>query len=641
MKQASLSSFFNLPKRAPPAEISSASTKKLKMETKASKLPEVKDDDVENFHNFACKGKSLKSKSSSPQSNRSSSAEKNSPLCSLRSVVESPEKSEKVVVPSPDTLTEKVKADEKEKKGGEMDVHGRLKEAERSRIEEKAIDEELQDKEEEEDVPSGLSSYEQLREENMRRNAEFLSELGLDSLKPQTSLVRPTAKIPRKRARSPVQPMAPSRRSSRVANIPAATDYTVDNATEDMEEEKSEEEEEEEGDLDDSDVIRYIMSCKNSSGKDGKAVAGTGETSRKDACPSNINLFQDDPISCDDMTAIYSMCFHPDHTGMLLTAGKGGNVTFFRTPFDESSSSTSKSKKGGADENDSVIYSFQAHSRWVSTAKFVTPGLISKSSENSLPIISASDDTTIKLWDAGKSHTSKKNRKLPHLFWSSTKCHDRGVFALDICESLVLSGSKDKTVCVSQILSDGSPLTPVHRFSLHGGVVKSVDWKKDGCINLYASGGQDRRVCVKDIRARGDTADVEIEDCHDGGVHSVQWNPYGNSNLLMTAGMDPIIKVFDIRNAESPLYEFCGHSDSSVRKFKTIIPPTFLSNNAIIAAGEGSNRLSIYSLSTGKTISRGELDMNPSAVAVNLSGENVCIAAASRQGDIYMLNGES
>ena len=52
---------------------------------------------------------------------------------------------------------------------------------------------------------SGLSFYEQLREDNMRRNAEFLSSLGLDTLKPKVSPVKSKENSKRKRARSPVQ----------------------------------------------------------------------------------------------------------------------------------------------------------------------------------------------------------------------------------------------------------------------------------------------------------------------------------------------------------------------------------------------------------------------------------------------------
>ena len=485
-----------------------------------------------------------------------------------------------------------------------------------------------------------------------------------------------------------MQLQLPSRRSSRVANIPAVVAYSADNLALADHEEEEESEEEEEGELDDSDVIKYIMSCK----KKEKEVADcskfdssinnkiTDERMRKDVVPSSINLCRDDPIGCDDLPAIYSMCFHPDHSGMILAAGKGGNVTFFRTPFNEGKNENKNKKKDNGDngngeeedKEDEIIHSFRAHSRWASTAKFVQPGLINGKStsaenhnNNSLPIITASDDATIKLWDAAKSYTSKKSGKLPHLFWSSTKCHDRGVFSLDICGSWVLSGSKDKTVCVSQIQSSGAPLTPLHRFCLHSKVVKSVDWKKEeyGANAsttqpiIYASGGQDGLVCVKDIRVGGkniDTADVEIENCHDGGVHSVSWNPYGNSHLLMTAGNDPIIKVFDLRyvgrnsssssssssnNSPAPLFEFRGHSAPLIRKFKTIIPPAFLSNSAIVAAGQGSKKLSLYSPVTGKTISRGELEIEPNAIAVNLSGGDISIAAASRNGDIYMLSG--
>ncbi len=488
-----------------------------------------------------------------------------------------------------------------------------------------------------------LSSYELLREENIRRNAEFLASLGFNSIKPKASVpVSSSKNIGKKRCRSPVAKQAPTRRSSRVANVPVEK-IQIQNEASDSESCSSSEEEE---DLDDSDVLRYVMSTATASltNEVSEALSSTKEVC--DIDPTGFQLLSEEPLFCEDLPAIYSMDIHNSYP-LFMAAGKGGYVALHRTSFFD----TSLLPKAASDnESRSLLCSFRAHTRWVSTAKFVYAG--ESSDENtSLKVLTASDDATIKLWDLSKNYHSKRvNALCPPCIMTSKDIHDRGIFALDVSNENVLTGSKDKSVAISVIESSGTSLKLKSRYCLHSGVVKSVSWSNTSDAKhyapiIFASGGQDRRVCVKDTRIGGDTAQVELENCHEGGVHTVLFNPYGGENMLLTAGMDPVIKVFDLRyltntsstllSGESamvhkPIYEFRGHANSCVKKFKSIISPCWLSQNTLVSAGQQSSQLSIYNTSTGKTVSRGELEVETSGCVVAKRGKKTIVFAANK-----------
>ena len=276
-----------------------------------------------------------------------------------------------------------------------------------------------------------------------------------------------------------------------------------------------------------------------------------------------------------------------------------------------------------------VPYSFTAHSRWIGAARLPDSQLFAT---GTFPVLTASDDSLVKLWDLSKVGKSK-----PRLMWSSNQVHDRGIFAMEVRGNTVVTGSKDKTVALSRIDPAGGALQCSSRYSLHSGVVKGVDLRQDG--QVLGSAGQDRCVCVKDTRVKGDSADIEIEECHSGGAHSVQFSPYGDDYLMLTAGLDHDVKLFDLRHSVMPLYTFRGHVPPSIKKIKAITPPIFLSRHTVVTGGQGSHKLSIYCTQTGKTLSRGSMPNDPCNCAVTACAQGLVVAAACR-GDIYFLRGE-
>jgi WD40 repeat protein len=456
---------------------------------------------------------------------------------------------------------------------------------------------------------SELSDYELVRLENIRRNEEFLASLGLQGPSianvARVSVIKTTAKA-KQTSKTVEKEALPTRRSARVASIPADDNkYVADNI--DAIEEEEEDEEEEEKVYDDSDVIRYVMDNKFSH--------------KSAACSSDRIQFYhpintENIVSSPDLPAIYSMEYHPQYYNMLLAGGKGGYVSLFRMPENQQPSTS-------GDLNNHLLFSWRAHNRWISTVKF-----LNYSSTNKVSIISAADDATVKIWDMGTRVTttsSKANSITPQLLATYDSIHDKGVYSLDISpdQTKLVTGSKDKTIAISTITESVISNTLILN-ELHHSVVKTVAFHTSD-NNLIASGGQDRRVSVKDLRAN-EAPDIIIDNAHNGGVHTVFFNKNSGGNMLVTAGFDPVINLFDIRNPKDPLYRFIGHHSASTKTYKTILTPAIVtpsnSSEFIIASGEGNAMLSLYDVATGKTISRGSCVDQPASIAVKHDGSS-------------------
>jgi len=238
-----------------------------------------------------------------------------------------------------------------------------------------------------------------------------------------------------------------------------------------------------------------------------------------------------------------------------LPAGKGGIISLLQTNQVSEPDKSHKDKnlienkeEEGEEEElvcSSDLMSFKAHARWISTALFLSD--ITPESE-SLLVISSSDDATIKIWDLYKSSINRPDRQ-PKLINTSNHIHQKGIFAMDLKNRLLLTGSKDKRVAFSRILDDCTvQLDRV--FEFHTGVVKSVSWQ--GVItddfasspssssssssssstfnsNVFLSAGQDRRVCLHDTRSnnnQGHQADIEMNDVLTSGIHTITWNGF-------------------------------------------------------------------------------------------------------------------
>jgi WD40 repeat protein len=305
--------------------------------------------------------------------------------------------------------------------------------------------------------------------ENIRRNQDFLATLGLDSVKPRDFKVLSTSSsssgasdLKRRRnvAEGDIQILAPTRRSVRVASDGGTrrrpvidTDIGDDEANSlaipvvngDNDAIKDD------GDdytavYDNSRVLKYAMQqAPTGNNNYNHSMENTLPTGSR---IKGLSLISGAPLQCANLPAIYSMQFHLTYRNLLLAAGKGGYISLFNTA--SSITSTFDNKSTG------LLLSFRAHSRWVSTAKFVNLTNSNSSSNDvstaiggqdaadPLYVLSASDDAVVKLWDISRtrqnkvSHLSSDSNEQqqqaygqPKLVAQSSAIHSKGIFCLD------------------------------------------------------------------------------------------------------------------------------------------------------------------------------------------------------------------
>lgn len=186
------------------------------------------------------------------------------------------------------------------------------------------------------------------------------------------------------------------------------------------------------------------------------------------------------------------------------------------------------------------------------------------------------------LWDA-KSQYNGVARKVS----VASDLHSSGIFSLHYQQGKVVTGSKDKSICLSELGSDIKAVGSNEE--VHCSVVKCVRFRPDN-NSIVASVGNDSKLAISDFRKKPSTsASVSIEHLHNGcAVNSVSWHPT-KLNLLMTAGFDTAIQVHDLRNTAKPCLVLNSHMPSLLSKSKGIYHPQFFNNGKhVITSGDKS-----------------------------------------------------
>lgn len=128
-------------------------------------------------------------------------------------------------------------------------------------------------------------------------------------------------------------------------------------------------------------------------------------------------------------------------------------------------------------------------------------------------------------------------------------------------------------------------------------------------------------------------------------MHCVRWQPPAQGNgsgsgwgpLLLTASFDPVVRLWDPRQLAQPVAQLRGHVGTSAARQKRINQPCFAGRGCIVASGEGSDALSLFSCAAGQptfgaAISRGQIGRESStlAPAPGASGQFVVAVAHGR-----------
>ena len=156
--------------------------------------------------------------------------------------------------------------------------------------------------------------YERLRQENMKRNADFLQSLGLHALKPTIDVLPLIDKTKKRKCKTDILPPSQLRRSSRATAGVVSYAENVDSGANDNDNDDNAVEEEEVY-VDAPGVYKYIVSSL--------AAPATAVQAEEEAvlgcCAYHL---VDEPLYCEDLAATYSLEFHSKINGLLLAAGK-------------------------------------------------------------------------------------------------------------------------------------------------------------------------------------------------------------------------------------------------------------------------------------------------------------------------------
>lgn len=548
-----------------------------------------------------------------------------------------------------------------------------------------------------------ITDYDRVRQENIARNLQFLRELGLTG----TQIILPSTCTPgsavRKRKDMKEYDLPPRRvqprRGAKVPEKEKCSQWQLQEQGGEGDEYGADDDVRSEPELleyDDSSVLQYLLSApapkhqQQQEGVGGASLAGSAQltstlrplrmqptafSAPSCAAAAAFSSSGNVVLQGADLTAVFSMDFHRE-SRLFAAGGKGGNVAVFALPDHLAAAELGcgcSSRPPLAEEDEEAVIepllAFRAHQRWLSCAKFLSAG----AGGSGVRLLTSADDGLVKLWDVERS-AQQQRQQTAKLLATSACGHSggKGIFGLDERCGELVSGSKDRSVCVTRLTPVGE-LAPLHRYcDLHDSVVKSVSWQhqqqQQASPCIFASGGQDRRLCVKDTRngfgASCSRPELVVAEAHTKGVHTVLWCPHaGGEHWLLSAGHDGMVHLFDTRslgNSSSnsnnePVYTFREHwaAGSAARRSGgssgAILTPCFLSSARVLLPSNRSGALSVHCLLSGHTVSRGMLSADGSAVPMAVSSSPHChqwparivVAASSRKGAMHVLLAEN
>lgn len=150
----------------------------------------------------------------------------------------------------------------------------------------------------------------------------------------------------------------------------------------------------------------------------------------------------------------------------------------------------------------------------------------------------------------------------------------------------LLSASADTTVRlwdVNATPTEGNVLPSKSVFNGHTSVVEDVAWHSLH-DSIFASVGDDKKLLIWDTRTGG-KARYSVE-AHGGEVNCVSFNPFSEF-VLATGSSDKTVGLWDLRNLQVKLHSFEGHTDDVLQVGWSP------HNETILASASGDRKLKI------------------------------------------------
>ncbi|WFD31378.1 Histone acetyltransferase type B subunit 2 [Malassezia sp. CBS 17886] len=125
----------------------------------------------------------------------------------------------------------------------------------------------------------------------------------------------------------------------------------------------------------------------------------------------------------------------------------------------------------------------------------------------------------------------------------------------------ILAASEDTTVClwdISAYQKDSRTLDPLHTYRGHTAVVEDVAWHNH-LETLFASVGDDRQMLLWDTRESPDSPKHRVE-AHTAEINAVQFSP-ASEYIVATGSSDHTVALWDLRNLSVRLHTLEAHTD--------------------------------------------------------------------------------
>lgn len=496
---------------------------------------------------------------------------------------------------------------------------------------------------------NGMNPYEVERLQRIQRNMEIMRSLGLANLgkslqsvvssagSSQSTKTNPSRKRPYERRPLPThqqEARAPLRRSARHTSGSEAQSATIIN--EDLPNEPLTKTPSHKV-YDTTNVQDYILAVATDIGQSANTASASSLAAAFDLsrlgtqCERNTTItgFAQHPTVLRDsaLARIYSIDW--DESGFIVAGGKDGQVSVWGIESSRASD--------GASSVDPLV-SHRLHTGWISDVQWMSPisSVCTAPEEDEtkslMPwLLTSANDGVLCLWDLGRSDSGGT---MPHCVARTSDIHSAGIFSMHESQSKVATASKDNSVVITS-LSSSKQMSVVQRYvNIHDGVVKCVrwnTWQSDGAT-IFASCGNDRVIKITDTRCPPDCTSnkscsnsngILLDGQHTTTVNCVRWNPL-HEHMLLSASHDDHIAIHDCRKSGAgALFKLTGHGNG---RLKTIYQPAFVAaGTGVVAAGEPSSRLSLWSLNDGQLVSQGMVEGGAS-----LNGAMHCPPASSR-----------
>mmetsp|Transcript_17063 Transcript_17063/g.23667 ORF Transcript_17063/g.23667 Transcript_17063/m.23667 type:complete len:433 (+) Transcript_17063:133-1431(+) len=159
----------------------------------------------------------------------------------------------------------------------------------------------------------------------------------------------------------------------------------------------------------------------------------------------------------------------------------------------------------------------------------------------------------------------------------------------NLCEGPLLSASDDCTICLWDIAGPVSQyMDPKAIFRKHTRVVEDVSWHlHHECY--FGSVGDDKQLMIWDTRQEPDNPTVSVT-AHSAEVNAISFNPF-NEYLVATGSADKKVNLWDLRQCYKSVHTLEGHTDEV---FQVQWSPF---NEPVLASSGADRRVHVWDLS--------------------------------------------